>query len=156
MGQRLVVNCTGGSVHGPKINGTVIPPTGDWLVPLGEGHLRLDVRGTIKTDDGELILFEYYGVLSFPKEAFDRALKGEVVTAKDGYFITAPIFTTASKKYAWLTQIQAVGKMTSVQVGKFVKYDILKQASAVSESDHEFELRRLLHRRSAGTFRSLR
>ena len=52
MGQRLVVNCTGGSVHGPKINGTVIPPTGDWLVPLGEGHLRLDVRGTIKTDDG--------------------------------------------------------------------------------------------------------
>jgi hypothetical protein len=156
MGQRLVVNCTGGSVHGPKINGTVIPPTGDWLVPLGEGHLRLDVRGTIKTDDGELILFEYYGVLSFPKEAFDRALKGEVVTAKDGYFITAPIFTTASKKYAWLTQIQAVGKMTSVKVGKFVKYDILKQASAVSESDHEFELRRLLHRRSAGTFRSLR
>ena len=133
-----------------------VPPTGDWLVPLGEGHLRLDVRGTIKTDDGELILFEYYGVLSFPKEAFDRALKGEVVTAKDGYFITAPIFTTASKKYAWLTQIQAVGKMTSVKVGKFVKYDILKQASAVSESDHEFELRRLLHRRSAGTFRSLR
>ena len=69
MGQRLVVNCTGGSVHGPKINGTIIPPTGDWLVPLGEGHLRLDVRGTIKTDDGELIMFEYYGVISYTKEA---------------------------------------------------------------------------------------
>lgn len=120
MGQRLVVNCTGGSVHGLKINGTVIPPTGDWLFPLGEGHLRLDVRGTIKTDDGELILFEYYGMISFPKEAFDRALKGEVVTAKDGYFITAPIFTTAFKKYPWLTEILAVGKMTSLQAGKYV------------------------------------
>ena len=124
MGQRLVVNCTGGAVHGPKINGTVIPPTGDWLIPLGEGHLRLDARVTIKTDDGELILLEYYGVISYPKEAFDRGLKGEVLTGKDGYFITAPIFTTASKKYAWLTQIQAVGKMTSNQFGKFVKYDI--------------------------------
>jgi hypothetical protein len=51
-------------------------------------------------------------------------LKGEAVNAKDGYFITAPIFTTASKKYAWLTQIQAVGKMTGLQVGKFVKYDV--------------------------------
>ena len=46
------------------------------------------------------------------------------VTAKDGYFITAPIFTTAFKKYPWLTEILAVGKMTSLQVGKYVKYDI--------------------------------
>ena len=38
--------------------------------------------------------------------------------------ITAPIFTTASKKYAWLTEIQAAGKMTSLQVGKYVRYDI--------------------------------
>jgi len=33
IGQRLIVNCTGGPAHGPKINATVIPPTGDWLIP---------------------------------------------------------------------------------------------------------------------------
>ncbi len=124
MGQRLVVNCTGGSAHGPKINGTVVPPVGDWLIPLGEGLLRLDVRGTIKTDDGEFIFVEYGGVISFSKEVFDRLLKGEVITAKEGYFMTAPKFNTSSKKYDWLNHIQAVGKMTSVQAGKNVKYDI--------------------------------
>jgi hypothetical protein len=124
MGQRLVVNCTGGSAHGPKINATVIPPTGDWLIPVTEGLLRLDVRGTLKTDDGELIFFEYGGVISGSKEAGDRLAKGEVLTAKDVYFMTAPKFSTSSKKYDWLNHIQAVGKMTSVQAGKFVKYDV--------------------------------
>ena len=69
-------------------------------------------------------MFEYYGMISFPKEAFDRALKGEVVTAKDGYFITAPIFTTASKKYAWLTEILTVGKNERRRDRTDVKYDI--------------------------------
>jgi hypothetical protein len=124
IGQRLIVNCTSGSAHGPKINATVIPPTGDWLIPVTEGLLRLDVRGTLKTDDGELIFFEYGGVISGSKEAGDRLAKGEILTSKDVYFITAPKFSTSSKKYDWLNHIQAVGKMIGVQAGKFVKYDV--------------------------------
>jgi hypothetical protein len=54
----------------------------------------------------------------------DRLAKGEVLTAKDVYFITAPKFSTSSKKYDWLNHIQAVGKMIGVQAGKFVKYDV--------------------------------
>jgi hypothetical protein len=34
-----------------------------------------------------------------------------------------PQFTTGSKKYEWLNQIQAVGKMVSVQRGTKIKYD---------------------------------
>jgi hypothetical protein len=124
MGQKLVVNCPSGSAHGPKINGTVISPAGDWVTPVSELLYRLDVRGTLKTDDGELILVEYGGVISTSKEAFDRFAKGEVIEAKDMYFMTAPKFSTSSKKYDWLNQIQAVGKMVSVQGGKGVKYDI--------------------------------
>jgi hypothetical protein len=124
MGQKLVVNCTGGTAHGPKINGTLIPPAGDWLTPVSELLYRLDVRGTLKTDDGELILIEYGGVISTSKEAFDRFAKGEVIEAKDMYFMTALKFSTSSKKYDWLNQIQAAGKMVSVQGGKGVKYDI--------------------------------
>jgi Protein of unknown function (DUF3237) len=124
MGQKLVVNCTGGTAHGPKINGTLIPPAGDWLTPVSELLYRLDVRGTLKTDDGELILVEYGGVISTSKEAFDRFAKGEVIAAKDMYFMTAPRFSTSSKKYDWLNHIQTVGKMVSVQGGKGVKYDI--------------------------------
>jgi len=91
---------------------------------MGEGLARLDVRGTLKTDDGEFIFVEYGGIISFSKETFDRLLKGEVIAGKEGYFMTAPKFNTSSKKYEWLNHIQAVGKMISVQAGKYVKYDV--------------------------------
>ena len=62
---------------------------------MTEGLLRLDVRGTLKTDDGELIFFEYGGVISGSKEASDRLAKGEVFKANDVYFMTTPKFSTS-------------------------------------------------------------
>lgn len=50
-------------------------------------------------------------------------MKGEEVTYKDEYFLTAPRFTTASKTYDWLNKTQAIGKMVTVN-GKTLKYDI--------------------------------
>jgi hypothetical protein len=91
---------------------------------MPDGSLRLDVRATIKADDGELILIEFGGVIVPRKDTVDRLNKGEVLTSKDyEYFITAPRFTTASKKYAWLNHVQAVGKMVSVQKTR-IKYDL--------------------------------
>src|SRR5215469_15639664 len=123
-GSRVIVNVpAGGMVRGPKINGTIVAPAGDWLTVMPDGSLRLDVRATIKTDDGELILVEYSGVIVASKEVQDRFNKGEVITSKDEYFITAPKFTTSSKKYEWLGQLQAVGKMVSLQNTR-IQYDI--------------------------------
>ena len=124
-GSRVIVNVpAGGTVRGPKINGTIVPPSGDWLIVMPDGSPRLDVRATIKTDDGEIILVTYTGVANSSKEARDRFNNGEVLTSKDyEYFITAPQFTTGSKKYDWLNQIQAVGKMVSIQRGVKIKYD---------------------------------
>src|SRR5262249_4500745 len=108
VGARRVVNVpAGGTVRGPRINGTVVAPAGDWLYPMSDGSLRLDVRLTIKTDDNELIFMEYGGVAAFPKDAADRLAKGEALTHADGYYLTAPRFMTASPKYAWLNHVQA-------------------------------------------------
>lgn len=125
-GQRVIVNVTGGTVRGPRIKGEIVQPAGDWLFAMPDGTNRLDVRLTIKTDDNELIFVEYGGIQAFTKEAAERLSKGEAVNATDnyGYFITAPRFMTTSAKYAWLNQIQAVGKMVSVQRGVAVKYDV--------------------------------
>lgn len=127
VGARRVVNVpAGGTLRGPKINGTVVAPSGDWLYNMPDGSSRLDVRLMVKTDDNELIFMEYAGVMAFPKDAAEWLNKGEIVTHADGYFITAPRFTTASTKYAWLNHVQAVGKMVSLQRGHTIKYDIFE------------------------------
>ena len=90
---------------------------------MPDGSVRLDVRATIKTDDGEIILVTYSGAIASSKEVRDCFNNGEVITSKDEYFITAPQFTTGSKKYDWLNQIQTVGKMVSIQRGVKIKYD---------------------------------
>ena len=56
------VGATGGWVRGPQIKGALIPPGGDWSRTLASGALRLDVRLTIKTDDGSLIYVSYNGI----------------------------------------------------------------------------------------------
>jgi hypothetical protein len=125
-GQRVVVNVLGGTVRGPRLKGEIVAPAGDWLSVMPDGSTRLDVRFTIKTDDGEFVFVEYSGISAPTKEAQERLAKGEAVTASSGYgyFITTPRFMTTSAKYAWLNDIQAVGKMVSMQRGVAIKYDV--------------------------------
>jgi hypothetical protein len=114
----------GGWVKGPRINGTLLAPMGDWSRANPSGVFRLDVRGTIKTDDGALIYISYNGIYQASEEAEARASKGEVLTSKDMYFVIAPTLQTSARKYDWLNAVQCVGKMASYKEGSYVKYDI--------------------------------
>ena len=122
-GPILIVNVPAGTLKGPKINGTFVAPSADWLNIMPDGSLRLDVRASLKTDDGEFIMVAYNGILAPTKDVMDRLNKGEVIASNDVYFLTAPRFTTASKKYGWLNTVQAVGKMVTWQKGKLT-YDL--------------------------------
>ncbi len=123
VGQRMIFNTASGTISGPKISGTLVDPSADWLIPMPDGSLRLDVRATIKTGEGEFILTEYNGVIVISKEVTERLSKGEAITYKDAYFITTPRFTTASKTYDWLNKTQAIGKMVSMD-SKNLRYDL--------------------------------
>ena len=116
----------GGWVKGPKISGTLVAPAADWLRIMPAGSLRLDVRATIQTDDGALIYISYNGVISQSPETAARFAQGEVLTAQDMYFITAPTMQTSAEQYAWLNHVQCVGKVVEVKAGQgsYVKYDI--------------------------------
>jgi hypothetical protein len=115
-----------GWAKGPKINGAIIHPTADWLRVMPAGSLRIDVRMTVRTDDGALIYVSYNGIVSVARENFERMAKGAVLTSADMYFIIAPTFETAHEKYAWLNHIQAIGKVAAVKGGEggFVTYDL--------------------------------
>jgi hypothetical protein len=65
----------------------------DWATLSDDGTLAaLDVRATLKTDDGAFIYIEYGGRMDM----------------STGLLATAPTFQTAAPRYLWLNRIQAV------------------------------------------------
>jgi hypothetical protein len=117
----------GGWVKGPRINGTFVAPGGDWLRTMPSGVFRLDVRGSIRTDDGADIYCSYNGVIQQSEKSAERLMNGEMLTDKDiPYFVTAPTFQTSSPKYAWLNGVQTVSKMVELKFGEsgYVKYEV--------------------------------
>jgi Protein of unknown function (DUF3237) len=126
--ETLLIVCVGqgGWAKGPKINATVIQPAADWIQAMPNGSRRIDVRLTLKTDDGALIYASYNGVIRHTEASRDRLAKGEIVTSDDSYFIIAPTFRTSHAKYAWLNSTQAIGKLLERKPGEggYIKYDI--------------------------------
>jgi hypothetical protein len=54
-GNRRIYYIKGGTFAGPKLKGEVLPGGGDWLVIRPDDTWKLDVRETLRTDDGQLI-----------------------------------------------------------------------------------------------------
>ena len=118
LGRRRIVRVTGGTFEGPRFRGTVLSGGGDWLVERADGVRQLDVRITLRTDDGALIYAHYPDLFHAGPGVMDRLLRGETVDPSEYYFRTAPMFETAAEKYAWLNRVLAVGigRRTSRQV----------------------------------------
>jgi hypothetical protein len=107
-GTRTIVQIVGGRLEGPRIKASVQGPSGDWITNRADGSYRLDVRLTLRTDDGALILATYNGIAQ--------------TTDAGASLRAAPLFETGDPRYAWLTRLQAVG--VGERVGTAVKYDI--------------------------------
>lgn len=108
-GNRLFFPITGGRFEGPRLRGEVLPDGGDWLLFRPDGVLELDVRGTLRTDDGALIYIRSTGLRRALPEAQARLSRGEPVGPADYYYRIAPVFDTAAPRYLWLNSILAVG-----------------------------------------------
>ena len=108
-GRRLVFIVRGGTFAGPRLRGGYRPGGGDWWLSLANGAGELDVRATLATEDGAMILMTYRGVLDARPEVVRRATSGEDVSARDYYFRTTPRFETGDPRYAWLNTTVCVG-----------------------------------------------
>ena len=109
VGARMTFIVKGGSVTGPRIKGEVLPGGGDWLLVGSDGIGRVDVRATIRTDDGVLIHYETRGVITIPSDGLERLAAGERLPFADTYVRTTPKFETADERYAWLNGIVVLG-----------------------------------------------
>jgi hypothetical protein len=107
-GTRTIVEVVSGRFEGPRLKAAVQLPAGDWITNRTDGSYRLDVRLTLKTDDGALILVTYNGI-------------GQT-TPTGASLRTAPLFETGDPRYVWLTRLQTVG--VGERTGTTVKYDV--------------------------------
>lgn len=94
-GTRVIVGITGGTVTGPKVNGTVAHLGADWLTIRADGTAQLDVRALITTDDGATIHTHYSGIMAPGADGSPR-------------IVTAPLFEAGDERYAWLNTVQAI------------------------------------------------
>jgi Protein of unknown function (DUF3237) len=99
----------GGRFEGERLSGEVLDGGSDWQSLRPDGSLMLDVRLVLQTHDGALIAMTYKGLRHGPPEAIERLGRGEEVDPAQYYFRINPMFETASKGYAWLNGLLAVG-----------------------------------------------
>lgn len=107
-GERRIARVAGGTFEGEELRGVVMPGGGDWLLLRNDGVLMLDVRLTMKTDDGALVYMTYKGMRHGPAWVMEKVAKGEKVDPSQYYFRTTPYFETSSEKYRFLNRIVTV------------------------------------------------
>jgi hypothetical protein len=108
-GTRRTALLTGGHFEGPRLRGTVLPGGGaDWLLLRADGVLELDLRATLRTDDGALISMKSFGLRHGPPEVIAAIGRGETVDPASYYFRTTPRFETSHPTYAFLNRLVAV------------------------------------------------
>ena len=110
-GGRLIVDVTAARVEGPKLKASLAgTAAADWVTVSSDGRTGvLDVRATLRTDDGALIFSEYRGRVHFDPGGLHRVF-------------TSPRYETGDPRYAWLNGLQCVGKGVSNAKERWLRY----------------------------------
>jgi hypothetical protein len=122
LGERRIIGILGGTVHGPKLNGRVLPGGADWQVIRADGAADISARYTIETDVGARILVNSDGLRHGPPEVLAALMCGEPVDPSSYYFRTAMRFETSDPSVDWINRILAVARGTRLALA--VKLDV--------------------------------
>ncbi|MFY7761282.1 DUF3237 domain-containing protein [Aquidulcibacter sp.] len=123
-GNRLIAPVLGGRFEGPRLTGDVLPGGADWALYRGEDRMLVDVRLTLKTDDGALIYLTYQGALRASAEDMVRFKKGETLSPEAFNLRTVTRFETGAAQYDWLNDMIGIGVGTQEATG--VVYQIFE------------------------------
>jgi len=113
---------TGGSVAGPRLNGSVRPEGGDWMTIRQDGIGVVDVRATIDTDDGALVYLTTTGVFELGVDGYRNFINRNwppTPTVR-----SSPAFLTAHAHYHWLNRLQCLGVGMVRMNELLVSYDV--------------------------------
>jgi hypothetical protein len=94
-GTRRYIPITGGTFHGPRIKGVVLPGGADWQLERPDGVLEINALYSIKADDGAVIIVHNSGI----------------VVDNGSYFRTVPQFEAPRGRHDWLNKSVFVGSV---------------------------------------------
>ncbi len=107
-GTRLTYIVRHGALDGPRVRGELLGGGGDWVVLGADGVGRMDVRATIRTDDGVLIHYASRGVAKLPATGRDTVAAGGRIPYESSYIRSTPRLETTDERYAWLAGLVLV------------------------------------------------
>jgi hypothetical protein len=107
LGERRVVQITGGTFQGPAVSGTVMGGA-DWQIVRRDGAIELDARYAIREARGGIVQVVSQGMRHGPPEVLARLNRGEQVPAGEYYFRTVMRFETGAEELAFLNKTIAV------------------------------------------------
>lgn len=102
LGLRATYIIAGGRLEGPKLRGEFLAGGGDWVSVGSDGISRLDVRATIRTEDGALIQYESRGIARLTRQARQQWANGHRVPCRDSYVRATPLLLTGDGRYSWV------------------------------------------------------
>ncbi len=100
-----IAEVTGARLEGDRLGADLFGnAAADWLQLSPEGYGTLDVKVTVKTDDGAVIHVTYTGRIQL-----------DTMTV-----YATPLFHTGDERYSWINRIQAVAKGHMPQPGSLI------------------------------------
>jgi hypothetical protein len=109
-GTRRFIPVMGGTFKGERLSGVLLAGGSDCQLIRPDGVAELDVRVTLKTEDGVTIFMRGLGIRSGSQEVMARIAKGEIVPSNEYYFRESMTFEAPqSGGYEWLNRIIAIG-----------------------------------------------
>lgn len=125
-GLRRIVPILGGTVQGPRLEGTILPGGADWQYVRPDGVLSLEARYTIRAADGTLVSVVNRGLRHGPPEIIDRITRGESVPAGTYYFRTVARFEAPLGPLDWLNKAIFVGLAERRADAAIVRFHLLQ------------------------------
>lgn len=104
LGERRIIDITGGTASGPKFNGIVRPGGADFQIIRANGLTELHARYTLEDSAGKIIYVVNDGIRFGSKEALDKIRRGEPVDPAQIYFRSFPKFETSAPEYSWMME----------------------------------------------------
>ena len=124
LGRRRIIPIIGGSFHGERLHGRVLPGGADFQLVRTDGVAELDARYVLETSDGARVYVVNFGYRHGPAEVLRRLADGKPVEPSLYYMRTTPRFETAAERYSWLNRTICVA--TGARRAESVELDIFE------------------------------